>query len=365
MPAWIDLTGKKFGSLTVLAYLGKSIWLCDCDCERESPKVKTGDLKRKDPKCRQCGNESAGQKKRIKNLVGKRWGLWKVTKDLEKKNSAGSWLYEITCACGLTTDTTAGTITQCLKGEYQWDSCRKCSAQKSIPKTTIKRENNWREKAILARNKLRGEIPDEWFDLPLTNTEALEKGLTKYFSAIPCRKKGHVYPRRVNQGCVLCAEDRSPKYERSAVRMERRRQMTKKYRSTPTGRIASQMRIRIKDALNKYIDGIKLKKSKTEKLIGCSYHELVLHLESLFKDGMTWENYGDWEVDHIRPCSSFDLTDENQQKTCFNWRNLNPLWKKENRSKNDSYDLLDESDWTKKMLKKGYKGKLFLLYKNL
>lgn len=78
-----------------------------------------------------------------------------------------------------------------------------------------------------------------------------------------------------------------------------------------------------------------LKSDKTFNLIGCSKEELKLHLESQFKEGMTWENYGvyGWHVDHITPCASFDLTDPEQQKQCFHYTNLQPLWAKENLSK--------------------------------
>jgi len=52
---------------------------------------------------------------------------------------------------------------------------------------------------------------------------------------------------------------------------------------------------------------------------------------------MTWENHGfdGWHVDHIKPCTSFDLTDLEQQKQCFHYTNLQPLWKKENFEKRD------------------------------
>ena len=42
-------------------------------------------------------------------------------------------------------------------------------------------------------------------------------------------------------------------------------------------------------------------------LVGYTLLELMTHLESQFTDGMTWENYGQWHVDHIRPCAKFDL----------------------------------------------------------
>jgi hypothetical protein len=63
--------------------------------------------------------------------------------------------------------------------------------------------------------------------------------------------------------------------------------------------------------------------------------ELMGHLESQFTEGMTWENYGDWHVDHIKPMNSFIMespTDDSFQE-CWGIKNLQPLWAEENLSK--------------------------------
>lgn len=75
----------------------------------------------------------------------------------------------------------------------------------------------------------------------------------------------------------------------------------------------------------------------TFAVVGCSIDHLRAHLESKFEAGMTWDNYGEWHVDHIRPCASFDLIDPKQLAECFNWSNLQPLWAKENISKGAKY----------------------------
>lgn len=79
----------------------------------------------------------------------------------------------------------------------------------------------------------------------------------------------------------------------------------------------------------------------TELLIGCSINQLREHLESLFKPGMTWANHGKrgWHIDHKLPCNSFDLRDVNEQKKCFHYTNLQPLWWNENLSKGDKLIL--------------------------
>jgi len=61
-----------------------------------------------------------------------------------------------------------------------------------------------------------------------------------------------------------------------------------------------------------------------------SIAELALHLEMKFKNGMSWGNYGQWHIDHMIPCSKFDLTHSEQQRKCFHFSNLQPLWAIEN-----------------------------------
>ena len=64
------------------------------------------------------------------------------------------------------------------------------------------------------------------------------------------------------------------------------------------------------------------------ELVGCTIDEFRLYVESLFFPEMTWENHGDiWEIDHILPCASFDLTLLEEQKKCFHFSNHQPLFK--------------------------------------
>jgi len=71
------------------------------------------------------------------------------------------------------------------------------------------------------------------------------------------------------------------------------------------------------------------------QLVACTKAELVAHFERQFQFGMSWENYGrgGWEVDHIIPCGQFDLTDPAQQRVCFHYTNLRPLWRADNLSR--------------------------------
>ena len=88
--------------------------------------------------------------------------------------------------------------------------------------------------------------------------------------------------------------------------------------------------------LNSVISGKLLAKrgSVAYKMFGATREELISHIENQFEDGWNWENRGDvWEIDHIRPYSSFDLTDDKQYRECCNYKNIRPLSVKENRGR--------------------------------
>jgi hypothetical protein len=75
------------------------------------------------------------------------------------------------------------------------------------------------------------------------------------------------------------------------------------------------------------------KSAKSLELIGCATDFFQFWIALQFRPFMSWENYGQWHVDHKRPCASFDLSDPEQQRACFHYSNLQPLWASENQSK--------------------------------
>jgi len=82
------------------------------------------------------------------------------------------------------------------------------------------------------------------------------------------------------------------------------------------------------------------KQNSALELVGCSKEELIEHIQSQFKRDMTWKNWSlnGWHIDHIRPISSFDLSDPAQQKECFHYTNLQPLWAIDNLKKSDLWE---------------------------
>lgn len=121
----------------------------------------------------------------------------------------------------------------------------------------------------------------------------------------------------------------------------RKNKLLRQRRKTdPEFRILCALRSRIVGVIKKQ-SGIKA--YKTIELTGCSVKNLMKHLESRFDNKMTWKNYGrkGWHIDHIKPCASFDLTKPEEQKKCFHYSNLRPLWWPDN---------LDKSSWYKNKL---------------
>lgn len=118
--------------------------------------------------------------------------------------------------------------------------------------------------------------------------------------------------------------------------LEHRRAWARKYmplhrQRNPSFRVASAVRGRIREALK---GNYSAKTNASQFYVGCSWADLRTHIQSQFKRGMHWNNYGPvWHIDHIVPCAYFDLTREDELRRCFHFSNLRPLWAKENMSR--------------------------------
>lgn len=212
----------------------------------------------------------------------------------------------------------------------------------------------------------------------ISRTDARAKGLKRFFTGDPCLN-GHVDERDVRFGkCTECARVRGRRYDaahpdtrgsaralkwraenrqkfddyctseggrnvrRRAVRKwsKNNRAAINAYRRAATeSDIGFRLRINLANRINqavRYVWGHK--SARTLDLLGCTILELRTHLEGQFQPGMSWGNYGygddKWHIDHVRPCALFDLTDPAQQRACFNYKNLQPLWQPDNFRKN-------------------------------
>jgi hypothetical protein len=92
-----------------------------------------------------------------------------------------------------------------------------------------------------------------------------------------------------------------------------------------------KLRTSLSNRLNELVKAGQANGGRIIDLLGCTIPEFMTYLEGQFVEGMAWNNYGPvWHIDHIRPCSSFDLRDPEQQKRCFHWTNLKALLAIEN-----------------------------------
>ncbi len=124
----------------------------------------------------------------------------------------------------------------------------------------------------------------------------------------------------------------NPEKAKASVKVARKRWV-----QDPKNKIALNLRRRLNRALNG-----QLKVGSAIKELGCSTEQLRQHLEALFQPGMTWENYGQWHVDHIKPLAKFDLVDADQLKAACHFMNLQPLWALDNQRKSDSFQDLND-----------------------
>jgi len=116
-------------------------------------------------------------------------------------------------------------------------------------------------------------------------------------------------------------EKRKEYYQRPETKLRHSTGCRKKYQEDPIYRLKI-IRSRQLRQFIKSVGGTKTR--RTEELLGYTAEELKTHLESLFKDGMTWENQGKWHIDHRIPQSYFTSID--QLKECFALDNLKPEW---------------------------------------
>ena len=225
----------------------------------------------------------------------------------------------------------------------------------------------------------------------ITRQQALDQGLAHYFTGKPCRN-GHVSIRGTRKwNCLECdrnCKSRERQRDPERVRANERRtaakhrqsklQATQHWRERNQNRVKAYgqaFRIRYRTdaefrAQKQAVYNLHAQKQRdlktnraislniksriycavlrssarkvqsTIELIGCTIEELRSHLESQFVNGMSWDNYGrtGWHIDHIRPCASFDLSDPVQQRQCFHYSNLQPLWAADNIRKGSRRD---------------------------
>lgn len=132
-------------------------------------------------------------------------------------------------------------------------------------------------------------------------------------------------------------ESRRKQREYYARTIERQREYRKLYkREKFRNDLQYRLRVNCSTRIRSSLKSIN-KAFSTIELLGCSAMELRAHLEKQFDSKMNWDNYPSyWEIDHITPCHTFDLTNPEEQKKCFHYTNLRPLEKPTNRGRKEN-----------------------------
>ncbi len=214
--------------------------------------------------------------------------------------------------------------------------------------------------------------PNAELPIIVSRKEAIARNLNKYFTGNKC-SRGHVSERyTISCVCIDCSlfhgkGDKRKKFKRDyriknrdkILKQDRERNRTNKdklnkrtrdwhknnrdkvnlarkerYKNNHNIRISIAMRGMVKRILN--LSG-KEKTMPSFDYLGYSKDQLTSHLEVLFCDGMSWENYGDWHIDHIKPVSVMLNEGITDPKTINALSNLQPLWAFDNHSKGSKY----------------------------
>lgn len=203
----------------------------------------------------------------------------------------------------------------------------------------------------------------------ISKPEAIERGLKFYFTGVACNR-GHTDKRYTStRTCFSCHSENGAKNRDNPefLEMERARQRSEKYRSSVNARrntvegkaaisayqtqnrtsINSRNRdryandqvvntmVRARSPLSKILLSAKRKGVNYLRTSSLGYtpQDLREHLESLFLEGMSWENHGEWEVDHVKSVFSLVSSGVCDPAEINRLENLQPLWRAENKKK--------------------------------
>ncbi|WP_440928746.1 hypothetical protein [Candidatus Pelagibacter sp.] len=192
---------------------------------------------------------------------------------------------------------------------------------------SIRKPRRRRENLTAPRNKIKKN--------PEQLKMARKRSKIKYWKKLKDEdpKKYELMLEKTRQATRKWKEKNKDKLKSSKYLQTQRRWKKQKIKTDPIYKISERLR----SYLSRSIKGVIQKNSKTEKIVGTSFKNLVSHLEKQFKPGMTLSNYGKWHIDHIKPITKYDLTKPGEVEKCFHYTNLQPLWAAENIKKSNKY----------------------------
>lgn len=198
------------------------------------------------------------------------------------------------------------------------------------------RENNtekYRERALSLYYKHRVLKPKGPFKTD--DPEYLKSRRLAYARRPEVKDKKRQADRNYRQKNPDKVRQKKIEYKESGRALQTAKEWQKRKRNDIAFVTKKRLRGRIYVALKRGV-----KSQSTMILLGCSIDFFKEYFQSLFTEEMTWQKYiaGEIVIDHIKPCVKFDLTDAGDQKKCFHYTNLQPLWKLDNLKKGTTYN---------------------------
>ena len=234
--------------------------------------------------------------------------------------------------------------------------CIRCAIEKSLDQFGNNKNNEEgkskyckeceRLRGIEYRNKNRKKVNESSKNWRINNPENYKKTIEKYLDKNPNMKsteRAKIYKQDINyqekerkrrkdyykNNIVIEREKRKDYYHKNKKKEREKNNKWKNNKIKNDG--FYRMKINLRHRLRDYLIG-ESKSKRTKDIVGLDKIEFKSYVENKFIDGMTWENYGKWHLDHIKPlCQAKD----NDEALLLNhYTNLQPLWAEDNLRKN-------------------------------
>lgn len=222
------------------------------------------------------------------------------------------------------------TCTQCDKERCETRYRENCD---ELKKRSNKHYHDNKETILAQRQKYKSANREkvlakkrEWSRLNTVQIATMSRRYRQENRQIILKKKKQY--REQNPGKVAESRRRHAQANKDKLRQFYNERKRRRWATRPDYVMIERLRARLTNCLA----GVS-KSASTIKLLGCTREKLVAHIEAQFVLGMTWGNRSEWHIDHIKPCASFDMLDPEQQRVCFHYTNLQPLWALDNLKK--------------------------------
>tara|TARA_Y100001970_G_C14102757_1_gene786419 strand:- start:182 stop:1078 length:897 start_codon:yes stop_codon:yes gene_type:complete len=240
------------------------------------------------------------------------------------------------------------------KKDFSSERAKKCCSQdcekkrKSIINKKFHEKN--KEKTNLQRREYYKKNRQKVLDRQKAYRKTIEDELKEYRK----RKRKEEIEERIKNGEKVRGHNLVPqtKEQKKKITEEQKKQYNKRRRDRYNKDKVYNLAARVRARINAIIRKKEWHKStSTEEYLGCDLETLRKHIENNFTDGMTWENRDKWQIDHIVPISN--AKNEEEFKLLSNYKNLQPLWSKDNLKKSNKIGIHGVTS----SISKKYKGR--------